>query len=320
MSEQNNRSWLLLIHQIPRKPDYFRVKIWRRLQKVGAVALKQSVYVLPDNGQAYEDFLWIVKEITEGGGTASLTRTFFLEGLSDTRVKALFQTARNDDYEKLTEEVRELLEEELQLPDIADTVALKTRKELARLQRRCDEIAAIDFFQAPGRDIAEKALAECNSQLQTAKSFPESKSSLPDDVLGQTWVTRRGIHIDRIGCVWLIQRFIDRQAEFKFVADEKYNPKVNELRFDMFEAEYTHLGDKCTFEVLIDIFDLGSRPVKAIAEIIHDIDLKDNKYGRPESAGIQALFTGLLTTCEDDAKRLVRGEAILDELFTYFSR
>ena len=91
--------WLLLIHQIPPKPDYFRVKIWRRLQRLGAVAIKNSVYVLPKNEQTQEDFQWVLREIVEGGGEATLCEARLVDGLSDNEVEALFQGARSSDYD-----------------------------------------------------------------------------------------------------------------------------------------------------------------------------------------------------------------------------
>src|SRR6267143_5300203 len=108
MSEAHETRWLLLIHQIPPKPDYFRVKIWRRLQRVGAVAIKNSVYVLPKSDQTLEDFQWIVREIVEGGGDASLCEASFVEGLSDGQIEALFRTARDADYAAIADEAREL--------------------------------------------------------------------------------------------------------------------------------------------------------------------------------------------------------------------
>lgn len=320
MRDQDKTKWLLLIHQIPPKPDYFRVKIWRRLQKIGAVAIKQSVYVLPDNAQAHEDLLWIVKEIDEGGGTASLSRAVFLEGLSDRQIKALFQAARNADYKKIVSETKSFIKDVEQASNLSRTAIVKTKKELSRLQKRFEEITATDFFHAPAREAADSILKECNSLLRESKSESTLTPKALEDVREHVWVTRKEIYVDRICCAWLIQRFIDRKAEFKFVQNEKYRPGPNELRFDMFEAEFTHKGNKCTFEVLADTFHLASEPVTAIAEIVHDIDLKDNKYGRPERDGIQALFSGLTITCATDKERLTRGTAILDELYAYFQR
>src|SRR6476659_3797612 len=87
--ETGEGRWLLLIHQLPPKPDYFRVKIWRRLQTLGAVAIKNSVYALPFSPQASEDFQWLRKEITGGGGEASVCRATFVDGLADPQIESL---------------------------------------------------------------------------------------------------------------------------------------------------------------------------------------------------------------------------------------
>ncbi len=318
MRNQETIEWLLLIHQVPPKPDYFRVKIWRRLQKIGAVAIKQSVYVLPDNGQSQEDLLWIVKEIEEGGGTASLSRAVFLEGISDDRIVALFQEARDADYRKIARETESFINNIRRENNPSGSAVLKNKKELSRLQKRFKEIGATDFFHAPGREAADRLLTECNSLLR--ESTEQSIPRILKDVREHVWVTRQEIYVDRIASGWLIQRFIDPKAEFKFVQNEKYQPGPNELRFDMFDAEFTHKGNMCTFEVLVDTFHLNLDPVIAVAEIVHDIDLKDNRYSRPETEGIQALFSGLTLICTSDEERLTRGAAILDELYAFFQR
>lgn len=320
MNDQDSTKWFLLIHQIPPKPDYFRVKIWRRLQKIGAVAIKQSVYVLPDNAQAHEDLLWLIKEIDEGGGTASLSRAVFLEGLSNGQIKALFQAARDADYKKIVSETKSFITDVGQVSDLSRTAAVKTKKELSRLQKRFEEITATDFFHAPAREAADSILKECNALLRESKNESTLTPKALEDVRGHVWVTRKEIYVDRICCAWLIKRFIDQKAAFKFVQNKKYRPGLNELRFDMFEAEFTHKGNQCTFEVLADTFHLGSGSITSIAEIVHDIDLKDSKYDRPERDGIQALFSGLTITCTTDEERLIRGAAILDELYAYFKK
>ena len=116
----------------------------------------------------------------------------------------------------------------------------------------------------------------------------------------RTWVTRQGVYVDRIASAWLIRRFIDPQARFKFVSGKGYRPQAGELRFDMFEAEFTHEGDKCTFEVLLERGALKDPALRAIAEIIHDIDLKDDKFGRTEVAGIRTLVEGISIATEDE--------------------
>jgi hypothetical protein len=140
------------------------------------------------------------------------------------------------------------------------------------------------------------------------------------EVRGRTWVTRKGIHIDRIACAWLIKHFIDPQAEFKFISGKGYQAGPHELRFDMFEAEFTHEGDHCSFETLLDRFALDDSALDAIAEIVHDIDLKDEKFGRPETAGIDHLVTGLAMAHKEDEPRLERCSAIFADLYAYFRR
>src|SRR5882724_11894851 len=109
--EPTDTRWLLLIHQIPPKPNYLRIKIGRRLQRLGAVAIKNSVYVLPRSDQAYEDFQWVLREIVEGGAHASMCEARFVEGLSDEQVEALFQAARDADYSRIAEEARSVMTE-----------------------------------------------------------------------------------------------------------------------------------------------------------------------------------------------------------------
>lgn len=135
---------------------------------------------------------------------------------------------------------------------------------------------------------------------------------------GRVWVTRAGMHVDRIASAWLIRRFIDPQARFKFVPAKGYLPEPGELRFDMFEAEFTHEGDRCTFEVLLMRAGLSDPALAPIAEIVHDIDLKDGKFGREEASGIARLVEGIAVANQDDHARIERGAAVLNDLYEYF--
>jgi len=143
---------------------------------------------------------------------------------------------------------------------------------------------------------------------------------VPQQLRGRTWVTRIGVHVDRIASAWLIRRFIDPEAKFKFVAPKGYAALADELRFDMFEAEFSHEGDRCTFEVLCTGFALDAPGLRAIAELVHDIDLKDGKFARPEVAGLAAQIAGLALLHREDETRLARGAELFDELLTYFAR
>jgi hypothetical protein len=135
---------------------------------------------------------------------------------------------------------------------------------------------------------------------------------------GKIWVTRKNLFVDRLACGWLIRRFIDQQAIFKFVSGSRYTPQARELRFDMFEGEFTHTGDLCTFESLIQQWGLQDPALAALAEVVHDIDLKDRKYERSETEGFRALLTGLVTSCPDDQQRLEESCRLFDSLYHYF--
>ncbi len=309
MDESSEGRWLLLIHQLPPKPDYFRVKIWRRLQRLGSVAIKNSVYVLPKNEQTQEDFQWVLREIVEGGGDASLCEARFVEGLSDDQVEALFQAARGTEYD--------------QVGQVEETRRTQSEVDLARLKRRLAELVAIDFFGAPGREAAEGLVSGVEARMRDkrlGKQIMSTAVSRREDFQGKTWVTRKGIYVDRMASAWFIRRFIDSGARFKFVPAKGYNPLSGELRFDMFEAEFTHEGDRCTLEVLIERTGLNDPALSPIAEIVHDIDLKDSKYSRQETAGIDRLIAGIAMANKDDETRLARGAAVFDDLYEYFKR
>jgi hypothetical protein len=128
-------------------------------------------------------------------------------------------------------------------------------------------------------------------------------------------VTRRDVHVDRIASAWLIRRFVDPGARFRFVEPQGYTPTSGEVRFDMYEAEYTHVGDGCTFEVLASTFAPGDAALGAIAQVVHDIDLKDVRFGRPEGPGVELLIEGIVASEPDDPSRLERGFALLEALY-----
>ena len=315
MSERPDNRWLLLIHQIPPKPDYFRVKIWRRLQRVGAVAVKNSVYVLPKSESTLEDFQWVLREITEGGGDASLCEAGFVEGLSDAQIESLFRAARDADYATIAEEARELTKK---VKSRRSGESAEVEASANRLRNRLTEVAAIDFFDSLGRQTAEGLVSSL--ERVTQPHVQGSPMIAVAEYRGRTWVTRKGIHVDRMGSAWMIRRFIDERAKFKFVPARGYQTSKGEIRFDMFDAEFTHEGDRCTAEVLMARLAPKASGLRPIVEIVHNIDLKDAKFERPETAGVEALITGICTRSKDDVERLERGSVMFDDLLEFFLR
>jgi len=316
-------SWLLLIHQIPAKPAYLRVKIWRRLQGIGAIAVKNAVHALPMNEETQEDFEWLIREIVEGGGEAFVCEARLIDGLSDEEVRTLFDRARDADYKEVVEAARAVAKQ--LRPKATSEAIADLRGQVARLRKRLAEIAAIDFFGAIGREAAESSLRSLEARLSEDDAV-RNKATVDSDVSAvgalrnRTWVTRQGVYVDRIASAWLIRRFIDPDARFKFVSGKGYRPADGELRFDMYEAEFTHEGDKCTFEVLLERGALKDPALRAIAEIIHDIDLKDDKFGRTEVAGIRTLIEGISVATKDDSERIARGTEVFNNLYEYFKK
>jgi hypothetical protein len=296
-------SWLLLLHQLPAKPAYARVKLWRRLQSLGAVAVKNAVYALPASPEAQEDFAWAMKEIAAADGEGMIVQARLIDGLSDDAVRGLFNRAREADYRALAKEIRAAAK------DAAPAQVARFRGEAAR-------IAAIDFFGANGREDVEARLAAlAGPDTAPAPAAPPVVSGS-----GHVWVTRREVHVDRIGSAWLIRHFIDPDARFKFVPATGYKPRRSELRFDMYEAEFTHEGDRCTFEVLLQKSGLDDHALTAIGEIVHDIDLKDGKFARAEAGGIAALIDGLAQADITDQERVDRGAQLFDNLYALFRK
>lgn len=318
MKTPEPKKWLLLIHQIPPKPNALRVKIWRRLQQVGAVAIKQSVYVMPLSEQSREDLSWTLKEIIEGGGDGSILEAHFMQGLSDEQILALFHNARKSDYKKLIQEANDLLTEWSSRESNPRDPAVKGTGQLFRLKHRLDEIAAIDFFQTPDRATAELQLRELENLLSGQPPADRPVREGINGLIDKTWVTRSNLFVDRIACGWLIRRFIDQAAVFKFVREPHYSPKPDELCFDMFDGAYTHEGDRCTFEVMVQRLRLPDHALVPMAEVVHEIDLKDGKFGRSETDGFKALLTGLVAAHPDDDQRMIEGFRLFDNLYAYF--
>ncbi|WP_238564929.1 chromate resistance protein ChrB domain-containing protein [Sphingobium bisphenolivorans] len=300
------------MHQLPAKPPYLRVKIWRRLQGVGAIPLKNAVHVLPRSAAAEGEFRELLAEITDNGGEAILIEARLLAGQSDSEVRGLFDAARDADYEEIADTARRLME-----------TGPASGTDIAKLHKRMAEVGRLDFFGAHGRQQAEAALAELDRQRYQHPDVSRAATQGPaetSDLLGKTWVTRSGIHVDRIACAWLIRRFIDPQAHFRFVDARTHEPAPGELRFDMADAEFTHEGDRCSFETLLLRAGLTGDPgLQAIGEIIHDLDIGDSKFGRPETSGLGAMLSGVCASTDDDLQRISFAGEALNQFHAYFS-
>jgi len=301
-------TWLLLVHQLPPKPDYLRVKIGRRLQRIGALAVKNTVYVLPSTAQAREDLAWTLREIRESGGDAQLFEARIVDGLSDGELQQRFQDAREADYVPLLKRARALAARAKRGRN-RDALA----QDVATLRAEVESIRAIDFFDAPAGQTTTALLDAATRALEGDGTHDAAP---PAEYRSRVWVTRPGVHVDRMASAWLIRRFIDPAATFRFAKTRN----DAEIGFDMFDAEFTHAGDRCTFEVLVERFRLADRALRAIAEVVHDIDLKEVKFGRAETAGIATVVNGICLTHRDDEERVRRGADVFEGLYVFYRK
>jgi hypothetical protein len=319
----NEFSWLLCIHNIPPKPAYLRAKVSRRLSALGAVAVKNAVYVLPDGERQRDGLVWLAKEIEEGGGRAYVCGARFDVaggGMDDAHLKSLFVEARDADYRGLGAEFQPLFES-LGDPRRENAPAVtEVQAWVGQLRTRYEAVLAIDFFGAPGREVVEGMLAGAGRWLRMTSLPDRPDDAAIDPVLftGRTWVTRPSVHVDRIASAWFVRRFVDPAASFRFDA-RVLSPQ--DVRFDMTEAEFTHEGSLCTFEVMVQRFGFESDPaLTALGQVIHDIDLDESIPSRPESAGVAALLNSICLATDNDLERVEHGGRLLDRLYGHFER
>lgn len=311
--------WILLIHQLPPRPVYLRAKIRNRLEGVGAVPLKNSVYVLPHTPECLEDLHWIAQEAVAAGGEAWVCEADFSFGLEADEIVEKIRRAREAEFEEIAGQIREVSRNFRRRRLANGEVGNEAGARLARLEKRFLAAAAIDFFGAGGRHGVEMELESLKRLLQGPSArTPAAPGIEREGLVGRTWVTRTGVQIDRIASAWLIRRFIDPDAQFRFVPAGAARFGVGELRFDMVDGDFTHEGDRCTFETLVARVGIEDSAVAQIGEIVHDMDLKDGKFSRGDAPGVQQLLLGIVSAHADDVARIERGCALFDDLYSSF--
>jgi len=301
-------SWLLLLFSLPTNRNTERVAVWRRLKKMGAVQIKTSTYLLPDEPAQYEQFQWLAQQIRDYGGDSTLVRAQEIEGLSKEKVIAMFNEARAKGYGELRKSLQGFITRRKKMD------AEGGASELQRLMRQFREIRAVDFFDSPrGHDIAmllRRAEGPKRSrQLETlnVKQYQE-----------KTWLTRPRPEIDRVGSAWLIARFIDRKPKFVFAPTVDAIPDA--IPFDMLDAEFSHHGNYCTFETLTRRFTISDKSLAKIGEMIHDADLDDARFQRVEAVGIDRVLKGWAKQGLSDQEILRRGFECFDALYAFLQR
>jgi hypothetical protein len=301
-------SWLLLLFSLPTNRNTERVAVWRRLKKMGAVQIKTSTYLLPDETAQYEQFQWLAQQIRDYGGDSTLVRAQEIEGLTRDKVVAMFNDTREKDYSQLRKSLQSFIRRRKRI-DSEEAAA-----ELERLTRQFREIREVDFFDsARGHDVAmllrraEGPKRTRQLEILDAKQYQ-----------GQTWLTRPRPEIDRVGSAWLISKFIDRKPKFVFAPSVDAVPSA--IPFDMLDAEFSHHGNNCTFETLVKRFAIADKGVAKIGEMIHDADLDDARFQRVEAVGIDRVLKGWAKEGLPDQEILRRGFDLFDALYSFLQR
>jgi len=310
--------WLTLLVGLPATPTRHRVGVWRKLQRMGAVRLRGSAWILPETAETKELFEWLVQEVQSVRGEATLLRVDRIETMREEQVTALFHTARAAEYAEVVRGSREVLAQLDRAKSAHRASFAQVRAKLEGLKRELDRIESIDHLESPAGRRAREFWERTARRLTAAEARPTARtgrhrgSTLPAP--GSTWVTRPRPHIDRIASAWLIKRFFDAQAKFAF-ADAADAPKKG-VPFDVLGAEFGHHGEDCTFETLVKRFGVNDRRLRVIAEIVHEADLHDGKFTRTEARGVDLAIKGLAESTGDDHELLERGMAIFDGLYT----
>lgn len=324
---QKLSSWLLIFYSVPSKPVSNRMKIWRRLSKVGAIPLKGAVYILPYNEEHYELCQWLMSEVSAMGGEGDFVITDNFEMLKNTEIIALFNTHRKADYINMGKRLNEFEIKVNSIKKGSKAKNIKTFKDrLNRHVKDFDDIKKIDFFSSKMGRRVESKLQSLRTEFKKItwtdmkKGEIEQKIAIPhrsrENYQGKIWVTRKKPFVDRMASAWLIKKFIDREAVFQFINErERENVDKDSVTVDIRGGEITHIGDLCTFEVIVKSFGIKDKVIKKIAELVHELDMRDDKYSPPEAKGIEEILLGIRKTIPNDMDALEKGISVFEMLY-----
>ena len=306
--KQKTASWLLLLYSLPATHKAERVAVWRKLSRSGAVQIKTSTYLLPDKLPQYELFQWLAKQVRDYGGESTLIRAREIEGLPNRKLIDLFNSTREKEYTALIQSLRKLAARKNRSGTFADEVE-KLKKEFRRIRE-------IDFFDSARAHDAEVLLQRIQTSSR-ARKIPGARLQTKH-YQNKTWITRPRPEIDRVASAWLIRRFIDPKARFVFAKNA--GSVRDALPFDFPAGEFSHHGEDCTFETLLQRFRIADKTLRKIGEMVHDADLEDEKFQRPECIGIDRVLKGWAKEGMPNEQLLVQGAACFDGLYAALRR
>lgn len=323
IKNKKGSGWLLIFYSVPSSPVNNRVRIWRRLAKAGAVHLKGAVSMLPFSDEAYEFCQWLVSEVTSMHGEGAFVKADKIEMMKEEEIIALFVQQREKDHHLIEKKLGEI---ERKLDSIRKGSGVQNNKVLShsfnKLLREFEEVRKIDFFSSRAGAALEKKFKELEADirgLSVASSIKQKFTVVPrriEDYQGRRWITRKKPFVDRMASAWLIRKFIDKKAAFRFIDEQDLEGLEDKsATFDIRGGEFTHIADMCTFEVLLKSFGFKNKPLQKIAAIVHELDIKDEKQKNSESSGIEEILIGIRKTAQNDEEALEKGVAVFEMLY-----
>lgn len=294
-----NQKWILAFYSIPSKPEKNRVKIYRKLQKHGALALKDGVYILPFTPDNHEFFTWLRGEIALFDGSMNFATVEKLDTISDDELMASFVALATSAYEVIVDKISSLG------TPADDSYAQNLKKIIKEFQT----IEEHDYFGSPKSKELKKELQLLQEVLwqenHIAPAVPKRDIMEYQDKI---WQTRPRPFVDRMASAWLIKNYIDKEA--KFIFSQEIDSSA--ISFDMQDATISHIGDLCTFEVLLKSFSLENEALLNIAKLIHNLDINDDKYHTPHAEGIKLILSSIRETSKDDYEIIKKSGTIFD--------
>lgn len=307
--------WIVFNYSLPTKQGASsRVALWRRLQRLGSISIAGGAYTLPAREECIEAFQWLAQEIHSASGQALIIHVERFEGLTEPQIVELFNSARTEDYEGLSAEIDELNKANTNNKSEDST---QIQGVLAKLRRRYADIARIDYFHSPRGQKVAQSLDDLEKRISPTVSSGQPIPHVDiDQYKDKNWVTRPHPYVDRLACIWLIRHFINPQALVRYSTE----PKESEVAFDMTRGEFGHRGNLCTFETMNLAFDLDDPGLRPLAEIVHEIDLRDGRYLWPETSGIERILTGWTKAGLPDKEMESKGITLFEGLYTAFTQ
>jgi hypothetical protein len=323
----NAHQWLLFFYTVPAKPGNLRMKVWRRLLKMGAVSLKGSVYILPFSEDHLETLHWLTGEVSGLGGEAAFVKVERIETMGDEEIVTLFQAQRENDCAPVAAALDALEVQLSPLEQQGDPQGLERIKVIfQKLLKDCRGIQAIDFFPSPRVAALQERLEGFEERLKQLSGEPQARPGLTisqskEDYQERVWVTRKNPFVDRMASAWLIRRFIDPKARFEFLErNQTIAQFANAVSFDLPGGNFSHQQDQCTFEVLLETFSLRGKALRKIAEVVHELDLKDGKFSNPQASGVESILLGIRKTAKNDREALEEGIKTFERLHAALSK